>query len=469
MISTKTAFAGGNGTLSPGMVTPRAAVNQFSLPEPTLWHRISKHPAVMPYVRWFALTAVLNLLLLMHGFSQGWWYSAAGALEPLSYLVLGNFAVAILIRQQYVINSLFWLATRVPVHWPLSIRWAMGKVYHFGGWHSGCATMGTLWFIGLLAAMTISVIQGTSSLSTATLAVSFMIFALLAGIVLTALPPIRGQFHNTFELIHRLGGWSTLLLFWVQTVLLARDFAAVDANAQVAFSEVLLNSPSVWVLALLTFSVLLPWLRLKKVAVDIKTPSSHVAVASFNYGVKPFAGSSTALSRSPLREWHSFANIPSPDDPGYRLTISRAGDWTGRFINDMPSHVWVKGIPTAGVGNVDQLFKKVLWVATGSGIGPCLPHLLARTAPANLIWSTRNPKETYGEDLLVQILKSQLDAVIWDTTKQGKPDMRKLVQEACLRFRPEAVICISNQKLTYQVVYDMESRGIPAFGAIWDS
>jgi hypothetical protein len=31
------------------------------------------------------------------------------------------------------------------------------------------------------------------------------------------------------------------------------------------------------------------------------------------------------------------------------------------------------------------------------------------------------------------------------------------------------VICIANQKLTNAVVYGMESRGIPAYGAIWDS
>ena len=36
-------------------------------------------------------------------------------------------------------------------------------------------------------------------------------------------------------------------------------------------------------------------------------------------------------------------------------------------------------------------------------------------------------------------------------------------------FDAEAVIVISNKKLTWQVVYGLESRGIPAYGAIWDS
>jgi hypothetical protein len=41
----------------------------------------------------------------------------------------------------------------------------------------------------------------------------------------------------------------------------------------------------------------------------------------------------------------------------------------------------------------------------------------------------------------------------------------RLVQE----FEAEAVVIISNQPLTEKVVYGMTSRGIPAYGAIWDS
>jgi len=236
-----------------------------------------------------------------------------------------------------------------------------------------------------------------------------------------------------------------------------------------SLSGALINSPGFWLLLLVTISIALPWLRLKKVPVKITRPSSHVALAQFNYGVTPFAGSSTALSRSPLLEWHSFANVPAPGEDGFRLTISRAGDWTGRLIDDMPAHVWVKGIPTAGVGNVDRLFKRVVWVATGSGIGPCLPHLLSQEVPARLVWSTRTPRETYGDELVDEILSVQPQAVIWDTNINGRPDLVKLVYEAVAAFNAEAVIVISNKKLTWQVVYGMESRGIPAYGAIRDS
>ena len=47
--------------------------------------------------------------------------------------------------------------------------------------------------------------------------------------------------------------------------------------------------------------------------------------------------------------------------------------------------------------------------------------------------------------------------------------MVKLVLRLVKEFDAEAVAIISNQPLTEKVVYAMQSRGIPAFGAIWDS
>jgi NAD(P)H-flavin reductase len=225
----------------------------------------------------------------------------------------------------------------------------------------------------------------------------------------------------------------------------------------------------VWGLAIVTASVAAPWLRLRKVPVEMACPSTHVALTRFDYGVTPFAGSSTAISRNPLWEWHSFANVPEPGRDGFRLTISRAGDWTGAFIDDSPRKVWVKGIPTAGVANIEVLFTKVVYVATGSGIGPCLPHLLAQEVPAQLIWATRNPRRTYGDELIDEIEAVQPDAVIWDTDANGKPDLVELAWDAVLSTGAEAVICISNKKLTWNVVESIERRGVPAYGAIWDS
>lgn len=382
--------------------------------------------------RLVAAVVLVNLWFV----GTGW-----GDTFTLTALVVANLTLAALIRQQLVINLLFWLATSAPTHWPLRVRWTLGKVYHFGGLHVGAAICATAWFLVLTATTTV---QGAPSAP-----LTWVIAAVLVAMVATALPRLRAKHHDLFERSHRFGGWTVLVLFGV-----------LSAGSNPVF---------LWPLALVVASVVLPWLRLRRVPVHIDSPSPHVALVSFDHGVTPFAGSSTTVSRNPLLEWHSFANVPAPGRSGFRLTISRAGDWTKKFIADQPSHVWVKGIPTAGVGNIDKLFTKVVWVATGSGIGPCLPHLLAGDTPSVLVWSTRSPRRTYGDELVDEILGVQPDAVVWDTDTAGKPDLVALAYDAWRRFGAEAVICISNKPTTWRVVEELESRGIPAYGAIWDS
>lgn len=419
---------------------------ELALPPLLPWpRRVFKHPALMHYNRLAATVIAVNLVVLAFALPDV-------TAEFASRAALWNFALAILIRRQRLINLLFRLATSAPVTWPLRVRWTLAKVYHFGGLHVGGALAGTLWFgafVGLATA------EGAPA---DVLVLAYALVTLFVGIVVMTAPKLRAKYHNGFELVHRFGGWLSLVLLWTLTFVQI-GHAGTPLPAAVEF----------WVLCAVTVAIIAPWTRLRRVPVDITRPSSHVAIARFTHGRKPFAGSSTAISRSPLREWHSFANIPSPSEHGFRLTISRSGDWTGGFIDDMPEHVWVKGITVAGVANIEVLFRKVVYVATGSGIGPCLPHLLAQKVPALLVWSTRTPRKTFGDGLIDEILAVQPDARIWDTAEHGKPDMVELAYAAYRDFGAEAVICISNKKLTWQVVHGLERRGIPAYGAIWDS
>lgn len=417
-------------------------------PTSASWRRLSSLPVFSYYNRLFAFVLVCNALVL--GAGPG---VQAMGVETLSTLVLINLSLATLVRQQYLINGLFWLATRVPLRWPLWVRRRAAKVYHIGGLHSGAAVAATGWFVAMVGVQTATHMGEPGGVLPEAVWLNAALLGLLVLMLIMALPWVRGRFHNGFERVHRFAGWGVLLLFWAQTLLAVADP---------------LHSAAFWMLALLSLSIGLPWLRLRRVPIDTVRPSRHVAVAHFVH-TTPFAGSSSAISLNPLLEWHSFANIPAPGQVGFRLVISRAGDWTGQFIEQLPSHVWVKGITTAGVANVETLFKSVLYIATGSGIGPVMPHLLAGNVPARLIWSTRSPRQTYGDALVDEILRAQPEALIWDTDERGKPDLVQLAYGAVQAFEVEAVICIANQPLTRRVVQALEARGIAAYGAIWDS
>ncbi|MDY7534340.1 hypothetical protein RGV33_22080 [Pseudomonas sp. Bout1] len=426
--------------------------------KPVVWRRWSSLPMFSQYNCLVVMVLAANGLFAVFGLAR-----PAVEVQTLSTMVLINLSLAILIRQQYVINLLFWLATRVPAGWPLWIRRRAAKVYHLGGLHSGAALAATGWFAVMVALQGGRYWQQPSSVSFAWLLVSSALLGLLLLMVIMAQPWIRGRFHNGFERVHRFAGWAALLLFWALTLM-----SVAQGDPQGGLLHGLMQAGSFWMMLLLTLSIALPWLRLRKVPVEHLRPSRHAVITTLAH-TRPFPGSSTALSLQPLLEWHSFANIPTPGQPGFRLIVSRAGDWTGRYIEQMPSHVWVKGITTAGVANIETLFKSVVYIATGSGIGPVMPHLLAAQVPIQLIWSTRSPRKTYGDELVDEILQAQPTAVIWDTDVRGKPDLVQLAYGAVHAVGAEAVICIANQALTQRVVEEMEARGIPAYGAIWDS
>jgi hypothetical protein len=428
--------------------------------------RVLKHPRLMPYHRLILAVVLVNSALLGYHLDRGDWLIDDGsALSALSALTLVNFTAAVLIRQQNILNVLFGLAGRAPRSWPLWIRWSISKVHHVGGIHVGGALAGTAWLCAFTAVATVAHARHPASVSVTTLVLSYSLVALAVLVVGCATPSVRSRAHNVFEASHRFGGWTAIGLFWALTV-----HVALQRRGDAAAVEAIASTWQVWVLAILTASVASPWLRLRRVPVTVERPSSHAVVVHFDYGVTPAFASAVGISRSPLREWHAFATVATPGRTGYRVLISRAGDWTGRFIDDPPSHVWVRGTPvSAPMAKVALLYERVVYVVTGSGIGPCLGQVLAARVPARLVWSTRDPRATYGDALVDEVQGAQPDAVIWDTTQRGKPDLVGLAHQAYEDFDAEAVFVVSNKPTTQRLVHGLERLGIPAFGPIWDS
>ncbi|KAF5382433.1 hypothetical protein D9615_002852 [Tricholomella constricta] len=408
-----------------------------------------RHQIFYLYRRLFGVVFLINLGLFIAVVVKGANAAAIGR------IVIANLFVAILMRQDYVIDAFFTLFTAVPSSWPIALRSVCARVYHIGGLHSGCGVSGVLWLILFTAQATVEMLQHRQT-SVATVGVTYAILALLLGILALAYPSVRVKFHDSFEVSHRFMGWTATALVWVQTVLLTSDYRPADQS----LGKALISSASFWLLLVMTGSLVLPWLRLRKVPVRAEVLSPHAVRLYFDY-VTPKAGSFVRLSHNPWTEWHGFATVPEPGMKGFSLVVSKAGDWTADQIAHPPTHVWVRGIPTYGVIRIVPLFRRVILVATGSGIGPCTPAILEQRIPMRLLWTAPNVRETFGDKLVDSIIAAAPDAVIYNTRKQGKPDMVKLTYRMVKEFDAEAVIIISNHKLTEKVVYGMFLPPIP--------
>ncbi|PPQ91669.1 hypothetical protein CVT25_012882 [Psilocybe cyanescens] len=438
-----------------------------------------RHQIFTLYRRLFGVVFITNIAVFISVLFKG-----ANA-QQIATIVIANLFCAILMRQDYVINAFFNTLCAVPPSWPLAIRRVCARVYHIGGLHSGCATSGVVWLALFTGQATKELVQD-QKISIPTIVITYIILLLLIGIVIFAHPTIRSKKHNTFEKMHRFLGWTATGLVWCQFVLLTNDYK--EEGQQLGM--VMIKSPPFWLLVILTGSIILPWVRLRKVPVRSVVLSNHAVRLYFDYDstVTPIPGSFTRISDNPLVEWHGFATVPVPGEKGYSLVVSRAGDWTSKQILNPPKELWVRGIPTFGVLRIVPLFRRVVFVATGSGIGPCAPCILEKRVPIRLLWTSPNVRETFGDEFVDAIIGASPDAVIYgklycyplsgtmlmypnltDTRAHGKPDMVKLTYRLVKEFNAEAVCVISNQKLTRKVVYGMMSRGIPAFGAIWDS
>ncbi|KAK7046960.1 putative three-domain protein adenylation-thiolation-dehydrogenase [Favolaschia claudopus] len=401
--------------------------------------------------------------------------------QRLGLITLANLFVAILMRQDYIVNIFFSFFCAVPSSWPLAIRRVCARVYHIGGLHSGCATSGVVWLAWFCGQATKEAVRGGDfpHASVATVAVSYSILLLLFGMVIFAYPALRTKRHDTFERIHRYLGWMSIILVWAQVVSLSNDY-----RGKLSLSRALVHSAPVWMLLVMTgiyrlvgskaplislaVSIILPWLRLRRVPVRAEVLSKHAVRLYFTHTTTK-SGSFIRLAMHPLKDWHAFATIPIPKEKGFSLVVSNAGNWTQSRIMDAPTHIWVRGAPCFGLLRIAPLFRRLVLVATGSGIGPCANTLFEQQIPIRLLWTSPDVRETFGDKFVDEILAASPDAVIYNTRKHGKPDMVKLTMRLVKEFNAEAVCVISNQKLTQKVVYGMMSRGIPAFGAIWDS
>jgi hypothetical protein len=130
----------------------------------------------------------------------------------------------------------------------------------------------------------------------------YLVLAIFLAIGATSHPTFRAKHHNIWEMTHRFGGWTCLILLWVQSFL-----AATDLNPTVAASQAYLTSPPIWLLTVATMAIIFPWLFLRKVAVRSEVLSRHAVRLWFDY-TTPVVGTAVRLAERPLLDW----SVPSP-------------------------------------------------------------------------------------------------------------------------------------------------------------
>ena len=248
------------------------------------------------------------------------------------------------------------------------------------------------------------------------------------------------------------------------------------------------QTPAFWILLAITGLIIWPWLWVRRVPIYVKSLSSHVARAYLHYprhannGALRLAGRFARLSHNPLAQWHAFATIPddgraSSSSAGvgggyysYSMLVGRAGDFTARFIDALPRRVWVRQLSPYGVARVAALFSPVVLVATGSEIGPVLGVLAGhRGLRCRILWSTNDPLNTYGAGVVDEVRRGDARAVIIDTAVFGRQNLVEVAFDLYENAGAEAVVVISNKKATQEIVYGLESRGVAAYGPIFDS
>lgn len=407
-----------------------------------------------------------------------------------------NLVACGLARHPMMVNAIYRVVCSIPRSAPLSLRRRCAKAAHYGGVHSGCGTASLVWYIGFVALL--SQIYWTNSpistktgakFSPAPIVVAYIILVLLFVMLVVAYPTFRRRMHDYFELTHRFTSWLILALFVALVMIFAHESSGAE---QVTLGHFLITLPAFWLLIAAIVAVAHPWLLLRRVPVRAEPLSSHAVRLSFDFKPIEFA-KGVQVSKHPLRDWHSFAGFPDPipdiEKPvarkargkkpfvkghghkrSWSIVVSKAGDWTADTIREPPTHLWKRGSLMRGVGYGLRVFDRIIIVTTGSGIGPCLGFLGDKNRPLiKVIWQTRNPVQTYGQDVIDLVHKMGPDPIIFDTSRDGRVDMLPVVRQQVKEFQAEAVFVISNPKMTQDIVYEFESQGIPAYGPIFDS
>jgi hypothetical protein len=448
-----------SGSLSTAEIKPRHRVRGFCL------HWFSAYRILIGF------TFLLNTAVLIVAVERNR-YERSALLGPLIATAANIFA-GVLVRQEDLINVSFGFVAKTRVSLPFWLRKIIADFHHYGGLHIGCSISALLWYCYFIFLDTNSFLdnvkQGIATVwMWADIITSYAFLLAILVVCLLAHPRFRIRFHNTFEHTHRFGGWTALLVLWVNAGVASRNPGSPPLYANAAM----------WLLAGTTFLIILPWTRMRRVPITAEAVSSREVKITFPYKSMPYT-STVRFSLSPLLEWHAFATIPctpSPTNASAYIVISKAGDWTTAIIESPPTHMWLRKPATKNFLSFAPLFNSLLLVGTGAGIGPLLSllsspaiaHMRDQGRQVKVMWCVYDPDAVHWQFVQDIIRNVDPEPKIFDS-REGRPDLAFEAAFMREQYGLEAVMVVSNATVTREIVEGVKRKGSPAYGAVFDS
>lgn len=115
-------------------------------------------------------------------------------------------------------------------------------------------------------------------------------------------------------------------------------------------------------------------------------------------------------------------------------------------------------------------YSRVVTLATGAGIAPCLPQIQNKSSDISLIWIANDHRTTYGEQVWSVVTSLPEDQImLHDTRTMGRPNAAQLITDAVKAHRAEAVFVVSNDRYTKVIIEVCWRMGLRCYGATRDS
>ncbi|KAG8712901.1 hypothetical protein FRC08_013951 [Ceratobasidium sp. 394] len=411
---------------------------------------------------WWIIVAIINIPVYIYLANNE---HKEKIVDWIAHAAIINLTIVVLVRNELLLGAAYYSFNYIPFR-----RFYFHRMLHsIGGLHVGGAFATLIWIITYVAELGKHTPLDTS-LNRALFVTALLLPIGITIMIVFALRPLRERFHNAWEYTHRFVGWA--LVFDLIAHLGVR--AATLPKAR----DLFIHGALPYLTIVITISIFYVWFTVTKPKVKVFANKS-VAIVKFPGKPTLADGTFARISRN-WWQWHAFSvafsDNTNPDKPEFALIIGKAGDWTNGLITDStsgnaPERMFIRGVNPPGFMHMHHAYKKVVTVCTGAGIAPALPHIRQHTSDIYLIWIGKNHRETYGEEVWGSVANNlpENQIQLHDTGKQGRPDIKELIQKAARKHQAEAVFIVSNDPYTLLVMNICWRIGIRCYGATRDS